>query len=137
MAKTRGELLTTDIGQIVGKSQTYALLVDSAGAAILDVGGNEQIVELQAVGGRLKVDIGSLASEPFVETDLVAGEFTFSQPMNGFTIINNGVANLTFTINGDTFTLKPSQGFQEKLSPFTVVAIASTGALSFVAYGLL
>lgn len=66
MAKTRGNILSTTSGQMVGKSQTYALLVDAAGNAIPDAVSNEQIVGLQAVNGRLKVDasiIGSLTND--------------------------------------------------------------------------
>lgn len=58
MPKTRANLLSTDTGQVVGKSQGYALLVDASGNAILDGQGNEQIIELEVVGGRLKVDTG-------------------------------------------------------------------------------
>jgi len=81
--------------------------------------------------------VGSLAKEPFTEASLVNDTFTFTQPMNGLFILNNSVDDLTFTIDGDTFTLKQGQGFQEKLSPFTVVTILSSGVLSFQAYGLL
>ncbi|KLU66771.1 hypothetical protein DEAC_c14390 [Desulfosporosinus acididurans] len=61
MPKTRANMLSTAARQLVGKSQVYALLVDSSGNAILDSEGNEQIAELEAVGGRLKVDIGAAA----------------------------------------------------------------------------
>lgn len=48
MAKTRGDLLTTNKGKIVGKQQLYALLVDVAGNAVLDALGNEQLTELKS-----------------------------------------------------------------------------------------
>lgn len=69
MAKTRGDFLDTSKGQVVGKSQTYVLLVDSAGNAILDAGGNEQIAELQSVGGRLKVDASITGSLTKLSTE--------------------------------------------------------------------
>ena len=57
MAKTRGDLLTTSTGKIVGKQQLYALLVDAAGVAILDAGGNEQVIEVNAsADGKIQVD---------------------------------------------------------------------------------
>jgi len=66
MAKTRDELLTTPKGQIVGKHQLYALLVDDAGAAILDAAGNEQVIEIKAgTDGKIQTSstvVGSLAN---------------------------------------------------------------------------
>lgn len=100
---------------------------------ISDAQGNE--LKLNANGSISTV--GNLAKEPFAESDLTIGEYTFAQEMNGFDILNNGLANLTFTIAGDTYTVKPNQGRRENFVPFTVVAIASTGALSFEANGLL
>ena len=82
------------------------------------------------------VVVGSLANEPFTHADLIGGEYTFSQTQNGLYLRNKGLADLTFTINGETYTLDPSQYFYERLAPFTVIAIASTGAVACYGYGL-
>jgi hypothetical protein len=80
--------------------------------------------------------VGSLANEPFTQADLTAGEYTFAQTQNGLYLRNKGLADLTFTINSETYTLEPSQYFYERLTPFTVIAIASTGAVVCYGYGL-
>ena len=59
---------------------------------------------------------------------------TFTSPMQGFVIVNDGSTNLTFTINGDTYTVKPNEKFPECFEPFTSVTIVTTGA--FRCYGL-
>jgi hypothetical protein len=50
-----------------------------------------------------------------------------SQVMNAFVIANEGSANLTFTINGSTYTVKPGYDFDEVLDPFNLVSISATG----------
>ena len=55
MAKTRGDLLSTGKGKIVGKHQLYALLTDASGNAILNAAGDEQLIEVQAdANGKIK-----------------------------------------------------------------------------------
>lgn len=62
MSKTRAQLLTTSEGQVVGKSQLYALLVDKEGNAILDVFNNEQLIAIQAdIGGGIKLATSNAA----------------------------------------------------------------------------
>jgi len=78
---------------------------------------------------------GSLANEPFTQADLVDGVFTFSETQNSLYLHNKGLADMTFTVNSETFTLEPSQYFDERLLPFTVIAIASTGAVACYGYG--
>ena len=56
MSKTRANLLSTSAGQVVGKSQGYALSVDANGDAVPDALGNEQLEELRVIGGRLQTD---------------------------------------------------------------------------------
>lgn len=78
MALTRADLLSTPDGQVVGKSQVYALLVDANGNAVLDSNGNEQVVEIQSSdGARLKVDTSNHTIEvpwagPLTITDTAA-----------------------------------------------------------------
>jgi len=70
MAKTRDELLTTPKGQIVGKHQLYALLVDDAGVAILDAAGNEQVIEIKAgTDGKIQTSSTVVGSLPKSEME--------------------------------------------------------------------
>lgn len=75
---------------------------------------------------------GSNAREPFSGSANVTK--TFTQPMNGITISNDGASELTFTIGTDTFTVKAGEVFSEKFSPFTQVTVTTT--VPFRAYGL-
>ena len=75
---------------------------------------------------------GNKAKEPFA--DNVNTEHIFTQPMNGFVITNDGAADLTFTISGDTYIVKPNEVFIESFEPFTQVNVITIGA--FRAYGL-
>jgi len=71
MAKTRGDLLRSDKNVLVGKNQTYALLVDASRNAVLDGSGNEQLADLEVVAGRLQVCaslIGSTGSNRALNT---------------------------------------------------------------------
>lgn len=72
------------------------------------------------------------AQQPFYGS--VSVEHTFSKQMQGFCIINDGNADLTFTINEETYTVKSKETFNEYFKPFTTVNIVTTGA--FRAYGL-
>jgi len=136
MAKTRDELLTTPKGQIVGKHQLYALLVDDAGVAILDAAGNEQVIEIKAgADGKIQTSstvVGSLAKEPF--SGSVNKEHTFTQPMNGFSISNDGLSSLTFTIGTDTYTVLAGEVLSLLFSPFNVVTVTTT--VAYRAWGL-
>lgn len=78
-------------------------------------------------------NIGSLPKEPFSGSTNVT--HTFAQPVSGFGITNDGIANLTFTIGSDTFTLKSGETWEYPLPSFTSVAIATT--VDFRAWGLI
>jgi len=72
------------------------------------------------------------AQQPFSGTG--STNHTFSKEMQGFCIVNDGSADLTFTIGSDTYTVKSKETFNEYFKPFTVVDIVATGA--FRSYGL-
>lgn len=72
-----------------------------------------------------------IAKEPFSGSSNTAK--TFSGPMSGFVIYNDGNNDLTFTIAGDTYTVKGKEMFQADFEPFTTVTI--TSAVPFRAYG--
>lgn len=59
---------------------------------------------------------------------------TFTEPMRGFVIINDGDSDLTFDIEGAVFTVKSNEKFKEEFEPFARVEITTTSA--FRAYGL-
>ncbi len=67
---------------------------------------------------------GSLAKEPFSGSTTVT--HTFTQLMNGFSISNDGISNLTFTIGSDTYTVKEGETWEYHLSPFTEVTVTTT-----------
>lgn len=62
MPKTRGDMLSTDKGRLIGKQQIYALLVDSSRNPVLDANGNEQLVNLEVVAGKLQIQDAILAA---------------------------------------------------------------------------
>ncbi|ANY67727.1 hypothetical protein BBD42_15580 [Paenibacillus sp. BIHB 4019] len=55
---------------------------------------------------------------------------TISMPkiMNELVICNDGAANLTFTVSGETFTLRPGYTFDEELEPFKEITVTATDA---------
>src|SRR4051812_16928395 len=75
---------------------------------------------------------GKNAREPFKGTTTMTK--TFTKPMNGFSIYNEGDFDLTITILGDVYTVKAGTVFREDFPAFTDVIVTATGAFS--AYGL-
>lgn len=140
MPKTRANLLETSAGQLVGKQQLYALLVDAAGAAILNAGGNEQIVELQAVDGLLKVEAsitGSLPDETLqeqlTETDVVAGVLTFTENIFCVEIYNTDTVNKgTFTVNEIDIVVPSLKVFKSAVGGTPSTEVTVSGATSYI-----
>lgn len=60
---------------------------------------------------------------------------TYTSSMRGFSIQNDSTENITFTINGLTIKLKPTEGFEDYFEPFTSVQITSNGAFRAVVRG--
>jgi hypothetical protein len=88
---------------------------------------------IQGSNGAAQVTLaGRNAREPFSGTANITK--IFSKSMNGFCISNDGSSDLTFTIDGDTYTVKSNEVFTEPFSPFTHVMITTT--VPFRAYGL-
>jgi len=77
--------------------------------------------------------VGSLAKEPF--SGSASKEHTFTQPMNGFSISNDGLSSLTFTIGTDTYTVLAGEVLSLLFSPFTVVTVTTT--VAYRAWGLM
>jgi hypothetical protein len=51
---------------------------------------------------------------------------TFSKPMSGVSIANDGLQELKFTINGQERTLYPGEPYNGNLKPFTQIIIKAT-----------
>jgi len=54
--------------------------------------------------------------------------------MNGFSISNDGVSSLTFTIGTDTYTVLAGEVLSLLFAPFTVVTVTTT--VAYRAWGL-
>ena len=72
------------------------------------------------------------AKEPFSGTTNFTK--TFSKPMNGIVISNDGASDLTIAIGTDTYTVKAGEVFSEMFEPFTQVTVTTT--VPYRAYGL-
>jgi hypothetical protein len=70
-------------------------------------------------------ELGSIAMESWTEANPIT---TFPSKRYGFSIMNDGTADLTFTINGNTRTVKPGEGYSSLFEPFTSLTIDSTSA---------
>lgn len=53
---------------------------------------------------------------------------TFDSNRYGFSVMNDGTADLTFTINSQTRTVKPGEAYSALFEPFTSVTIAANSA---------
>lgn len=68
---------------------------------------------------------GTIAMEAWDNTAPVT---TFASSRYGFSILNDGNADLTFTINGQTRKVKPGEAYSSLFEPFTSLSISATGA---------
>jgi hypothetical protein len=78
-----------------------------------------------ANGGAYFFQRGTVAQEAWNDTAPIT---TFPSNRYGFFITNDGTANLTFTINGYTRTVKPGEKYQSCFDAFTSLTISATGA---------
>lgn len=51
---------------------------------------------------------------------------TYNTNMYGFGIVNDGAADLTFSINGFTILVKPHETFDDLFEPFQLVTVNAT-----------
>jgi hypothetical protein len=58
---------------------------------------------------------------------------TFNSSRYGFGIVNDGTADLTITINGIVFKVKPGETFEDLFEPFLSVTITGNSAYRAVA----
>ncbi|NOU68397.1 hypothetical protein GC096_30685 [Paenibacillus sp. LMG 31461] len=114
---------------------SYAFPTDvngKAGAVIPTTDGNKFFVPVVLFNSVMsELPFGLVAKEPFSGTTNMTK--TFTTPMMGFVISNDGMADLSFSIETDMYKVKAGEVFEEYFKPFTVVSIVATGA--FRAYG--
>ncbi|MBT2727827.1 hypothetical protein J7E63_12850 [Bacillus sp. ISL-75] len=68
---------------------------------------------------------GTIAMEAWTDTAPIT---TFPSNRYGFSIVNDGTADLNFTINDQTRKVKPGEGYSALFEAFTSVTIAATTA---------
>jgi hypothetical protein len=68
---------------------------------------------------------GTIAMEAWTNLNPIT---TFPSNRYGFSIINDGTADLTFTIQGNTRTVKPGENYSALFEAFTSLTINATGA---------
>lgn len=69
---------------------------------------------------------GTIAMEAWEGTANITKTFTSNR--YGFSIVNDGTADLTFTINSQTRKVKPGEPYNALFEPFTSVTITATSA---------
>jgi hypothetical protein len=68
---------------------------------------------------------GSIAMESWTEANPMT---SFPSLRYGFSIVNDGTADLSFTINGYTRTVRPGEGYNALFEPFKSLTINATSA---------
>lgn len=68
---------------------------------------------------------GTIAMESWTEANPIAN---FPSERYGFSIMNDGTADLSFTINGYTRIVKPGEGYNALFEPFISLSINATSA---------
>ena len=87
--------------------------------------------EYQARTGRVVKEDGTIVNEAVSAKQPFNGSssqtFNFGSKMRGLVISNDVTTDLTFTINGETYTVKGGEVFEELFDPFTQVVITAQG----------
>jgi hypothetical protein len=59
----------------------------------------------------------------------------YATQMRGFSLVNDGAPDVTFTIGGKTITVKQNETFDALFDPFTSVTVTATGAFRAIVKG--
>jgi hypothetical protein len=59
---------------------------------------------------------------------------TFPSMMSGIWVTNDGGSDITLTVNGNIFTIKPLETFDEFLAPFNTITITNASASAYRGY---
>lgn len=81
-------------------------------------------------GANSFIEKGRVVKDAFNSTESVTK--SYSTPMFGFGIVNDGETDLTFSINSFTIVVKPYEAFDDLFEPFTSVTITATDAFRAV-----
>lgn len=91
---------------------------------------NENTNQYEVIKGRYGansfIQLGTVAQESWEGSASITK--TFPTNRYGFSIMNDGTADLTFTINGNTRTVKPGEGYNSLFAAFTSVIITASSA---------
>lgn len=75
-------------------------------------------------GANSFIQLGTVAMESWEgSTNIIK---TFPSNRFGFSAINDGTADMTFTINGNTRRLEPGDAYEALFEPFTSVSIVAS-----------
>ncbi|MCQ6284867.1 hypothetical protein [Bacillus cereus] len=58
----------------------------------------------------------------------ISKTFTYNVLLHGIYILNEGASDLTLTIHNESTTLKPGQGYQGVMEPFTKFSVDGTSS---------
>ena len=89
---------------------------------------NEETNQWEPIKGRdganSFIQLGTVAMEAWEKS--ISSTETFPSNRFGFSAINDGTTNMSFTINGQTRTLKPGDAYEALFEPFTSVIIVAS-----------
>lgn len=75
-------------------------------------------------GANSFIQLGTIAMEAWQES--VSATKTFPSNRFGFSAVNLGTTDMSFTINGQTRTLSPREAYSNLFEPFTSVSIVAS-----------
>lgn len=90
-----------------------------------DVDADAYVIATGSQGYPYFVERGTVACEAWTDTAPIT---SFSGNRYGFFIVNDGTADLTFTINTITRTVKSGENYEAKFDAFTSVTVNATSA---------
>jgi hypothetical protein len=86
---------------------------------------DDYVIAVGSEGAPFYRQRGSIAMEAWDQSNPIT---TFTSSRYGFSIINEGTADLTFTINGVTRTVRVGETYSALFEAFTTVTIAGATA---------
>lgn len=81
-------------------------------------------------GANAFIEKGRIVKDVFGGTSTITK--TYDTPMFGFGIVNDGVADLTFSVNQFNILVKQNESFDDLFEPFQTVTITATDAFRAV-----
>lgn len=91
---------------------------------------NKQANQYEVIEGRNGansfIQLGTIAMESWEGSENIIK--SFSSDRFGFSIVNDGLSDVSFTINGNTRKVKPGEPYSALFEPFTSVSITGNSA---------